>query len=203
MKIDNQTRIRLARPSLDLSAAERFYVDGLGLSVLYRHEAETPDEFSLLMLGFPGAVWHLELTHSASHAVRPSPTEDDLLVLYLGEPVSAETLAHLQACGGVQVPALNPYWDKWGVTLQDPDGYRVVLCVRDWAVYPPLSPQATSHTLQACCPRQLRPFLAQPGQQVRVGLTMTGGVAGGRHTGVQRQSQMLAQQPRLQMLGAD
>jgi hypothetical protein len=28
--------IRIARPSLDLGAAERFYVDGLGLSVLFK-----------------------------------------------------------------------------------------------------------------------------------------------------------------------
>ena len=134
MNLTAQTRIRLARPSLDLSAAERFYVDGLGLSLLYRHEAETPDEFSLLMLGLPGALWHLELTHSARHSVQPTPTADDLLVLYLGEPVSAQTLAHLQACGGVQVPALNPYWDEWGVTIQDPDGYRSVLCQREWTI---------------------------------------------------------------------
>ena len=132
MNLDGQTRIRLARPSLDLAAAERFYVDGLGLSVLHRHDAEMGDEFSLLMLGLPGVAWHLELTHSASHSVQPAPTADDLLVLYLGQPVAVETLAHLQACGGVRVPALNPYWDEWGVTLRDPDGYRLVLCQREW-----------------------------------------------------------------------
>lgn len=129
-----QTRIRLARPSLDLAAAERFYVRGLGLSVLHQHRAEADAEFSLLMLGLAGAVWHLELTHSAGHALQPAPTADDLLVLYLGQPASAEQLEHLQACGGLRVPALNPYWDRWGVTLTDPDGYRLVLCLREWTV---------------------------------------------------------------------
>ncbi|MFD7700951.1 VOC family protein, partial [Streptomyces caelestis] len=26
----------------------------------------------------------------------------------------------------------NPYWDTWGVTLQDPDGYLLVLSTRTW-----------------------------------------------------------------------
>ncbi|MHB8296804.1 MAG: VOC family protein, partial [Acidimicrobiales bacterium] len=26
----------------------------------------------------------------------------------------------------------NPYWDRWGVTIEDPDGYRLVLSHRTW-----------------------------------------------------------------------
>jgi hypothetical protein len=29
--------------------------------------------------------------------------------------------------GFVPVSAVNPYWDRDGVTFEDPDGYRVVL----------------------------------------------------------------------------
>ncbi|GAA3996148.1 VOC family protein [Deinococcus rubellus] len=133
LSLTAQTRIRLARPSLDLAAAERFYGRGLGLEVLNQYEATSDTEFSLLMLGLPGATWHLELTHSALHRVQPTPSADDLLVLYLGEVVSEITVKHLEACGGVRVAALNPYWDDWGVTLADPDGYRLVLCRREWS----------------------------------------------------------------------
>ncbi len=133
LPLTTQTRIRLARPSLDLAAAERFYGQGLGLSVLHKHTAASDAEFSLLMLGLPGATWHLELTHSAQHRVAPTPSADDLLVLYLGEGVPESAVKHLEACGGVQVAALNPYWDDWGVTFEDPDGYRLVLCRRDWS----------------------------------------------------------------------
>lgn len=125
------TRIRLARPSLKLAAAEHFYVDGLGLEVLYRHRSQD-GEASLLMLGLPGAIWHLELTHHPIHPLTPTPTPDNLLVLYLGEPASEEILRRLVECGGTRVAALNPYWDEWGVTLEDPDGYRLVLCRREW-----------------------------------------------------------------------
>lgn len=48
------TLIRLARPSLDLRAAEHFYTAGVGLSVLYCHDS-AGEEASLLMLGLPGA----------------------------------------------------------------------------------------------------------------------------------------------------
>ncbi|MFC4639003.1 VOC family protein [Deinococcus hohokamensis] len=130
MNLTRQTHIRLARPSLDLAAAERFYVDGAGLQVLYRHHPQQ-DEEALLMLGLPGTGWHLELTR-ASVPLRPSPTPEDLLVLYLGQPAPDRTLRRLQAHGGVRVPALNPYWDTWGVTFADPDGYRLVLCQRLW-----------------------------------------------------------------------
>jgi len=34
--------------------------------------------------------------------------------------------------GGKVVPARNPYWDRWGVTIVDPDGYRLVLSHRTW-----------------------------------------------------------------------
>ena len=132
LNLTPHTRIRLARPSLDLAAAERFYVQGLGLSVLHQHTAASDTEFSLLMLGLPGATWHLELTHSALHRIAPTPSQDDLLVLYLAAPVSETTIKHLEACGGMRVAALNPYWDDWGVTFEDPDVYRLVLCLRDW-----------------------------------------------------------------------
>ncbi|THF88004.1 VOC family protein [Deinococcus sp. KSM4-11] len=125
------THVRLARPSLNLTAAERFYVEGLGLSVLYR---SAEDAFAdLLMLGIPGAGWHLELTRPRKNALQPTPTGEDLLVLYLGRVPDPETLARLEDCGGRRVPAENPYWEQWGVTIADPDGYRLVLCQRSWS----------------------------------------------------------------------
>jgi len=38
----------------------------------------------------------------------------------------------LGACGGRRVPARNPYWETWGLTVEDPDGYRLVLSHRRW-----------------------------------------------------------------------
>lgn len=126
--------IRLARPSLNLDAAQRFYADGLGLRVLHR---SAHDEFAaLLMLGLFGAAWHLELTQAHHLHVAPTPTAEDLLVLYLDGPVPPDLIRRLEAHGGGHVAALNPYWDRWGVTVRDPDGFRLVLCTRNWQSAP-------------------------------------------------------------------
>jgi catechol 2,3-dioxygenase-like lactoylglutathione lyase family enzyme len=135
MPADATAHVRIARPSQDLRAAERFWVSGLGLDVLYQHAADgTPGgRHSLLMVGWPHAAWHLELVHDPTAPMEPQPTVEDLLVIYLDEPVPDALVARLEQHGGKRVPAYNPYWDTWGVTVQDPDGYGLVLCTRSWS----------------------------------------------------------------------
>ncbi|WP_030691958.1 VOC family protein [Streptomyces globisporus] len=132
MIIDAQTRVRIARPSRDLAAAERFYVDGLGLEVQWRSEGRVPGKHDLLMVGPPDGSWHFELTFDPEHPLEPTPTVEDLFVVYLGAPVEEEQVERLLAVGGTRVAAHNPYWDEHGVTVADPDGYRLVLCSRNW-----------------------------------------------------------------------
>ncbi|MEV6025229.1 VOC family protein [Streptomyces sp. NPDC052036] len=134
MPFDARSHLRIARPSRDLAAAERFWAEGLGLSVVYRAEAGPErGEHDLLMLGLPEAGWHLELVHEAGRPVEPRPTEEDLVVLYLDEPVPDELVARLEEYGGRRVLSPNPYWNEWGVTIEDPDSYRLVLCRRGWS----------------------------------------------------------------------
>ncbi|MFC9330666.1 VOC family protein [Kitasatospora sp. NPDC057015] len=130
--IDSTVQVRIARPSRDLAAAERFYVDGLGLAVLWRTTERVPGEHDLLMVGPAGGGWHFELTRDPDHPIEPSPTVDDLFVVYLGRPVDRELVERLTASGGTRVTAHNPYWEEFGVTVADPDGYRLVLCSRNW-----------------------------------------------------------------------
>src|SRR5262245_51141196 len=98
--------IRLARPCRDLAVAERFYVEGLGLDVLFRGDGHGPGEHDILMVGWREADWHLELVAAG---IEPTPTEHDLLVLYLGEPVDDVLVARLEAAGGTRV-GQGPYW---------------------------------------------------------------------------------------------
>ncbi|TFV33538.1 VOC family protein [Streptomyces sp. T1317-0309] len=134
MPVGGHRHIRIARPSKDLAAAERFWVAGFGLSVVYRAQGGTePGEHDLLMVGRPEASWHLELVHEAAGPVMPRLTEEDLLVVYLDEPVPEELVARLEEHGGKRVLSPNPYWNEWGVTIEDPDGYRLVLCRRSWS----------------------------------------------------------------------
>ncbi|MEY9877119.1 catechol 2,3-dioxygenase-like lactoylglutathione lyase family enzyme [Streptacidiphilus sp. MAP12-33] len=130
--IDTSLHVRVARPSRDLAAAERFYVEGLGLDVLWRTTERVPGEHDLVMVGPPGGTWHFELTRDPGNPLEPTPTVDDLFVLYLGTAIDDALVARLLAAGGTRVPAHNPYWDTHGVTITDPDGYRLVLCSRSW-----------------------------------------------------------------------
>lgn len=43
-----------------------------------------------------------------------------------------DVVERLVRSGGELVAAHNPYWDAYGVTVADPDGYRLVLCERSW-----------------------------------------------------------------------
>ena len=123
--IDPLVSVRLARPCRDLAAGRRFYVGGLGLEVLWAGSGP----HDILMLGWPRASWHLELV-AGSPAV-PAPTEQDLLVLYLAGPVDETLVRRLEEHGGTRVQQ-GEYWDRWGVTVADPDGYRLVLSNRSW-----------------------------------------------------------------------
>jgi hypothetical protein len=39
----------------------------------------------------------------------------------------------MRAAGFAPVASFKPYWDRQGVTFEDPDGYRVVLQNAAWA----------------------------------------------------------------------
>jgi catechol 2,3-dioxygenase-like lactoylglutathione lyase family enzyme len=126
------SHLRIARPCRDLRASERFWVDGLGLDVLFRGGPSAEGGHALLMAGWPGAAWHLELVGDPHGETPASPTEEDLLVLYLEGEVDADVVSRLVEAGGVRVASRNPYWDDGGITIADPDGYRLVLTSRSW-----------------------------------------------------------------------
>ena len=124
-------KLRVARPSDNLDALIRFYRDGLGLELLFRFENH--ERFDGVMLGRSGAPYHFEFTHAHGHSAGRAPTQDNLLVFYL--PDREEWDASVQSmrnAGFEPVASFNPYWDRDGVTFEDPDGYRIVLQNSSW-----------------------------------------------------------------------
>ncbi|MCA8964587.1 MAG: VOC family protein [Planctomycetes bacterium] len=125
------THLRIARPVTDLARARRMYGEGLQLVQLGAFEDH--DGFDGVMLGAPGAGWHLEFTVCRRHPVSPAPTDEDLLVLYLPEPSQwREACARMVAAGFLPAASFNPYWEVHGRTFVDADGYRVVLQNARW-----------------------------------------------------------------------
>ncbi|UPL49412.1 VOC family protein [Hymenobacter sublimis] len=124
-------KLRVARPTDQLAAVVRFYRDGLGLRELGSFAGH--EGFDGVMLGHPQAPYHLEFTSQPGHLIGRAPTADHLLVFYLPDRLEWQlAVDRLQAQGYSSVPAANPYWDKLGLTFEDPDGYRVVLQQAAW-----------------------------------------------------------------------
>jgi len=87
------------------------------------------------MLGLPGAPYHLEFTRAHGHRVGRAPTSDHLLVFYLPDEAHwSQAVARLKRSGYEPVGSFNPYWDRQGLTFEDPDGYRVVLQRDAWSL---------------------------------------------------------------------
>ena len=118
--------LRIARPTDRLDEIERQYVDGLGFERLGGFRDH--DGFDGVMLGHPGAGYHLEFTREAGVPAGGAPSPEHLLVFYLPEEAEWQAACRrAEAAGWQHVPAHNPYWDRQGRTYADLDGYRVVL----------------------------------------------------------------------------
>ena len=124
--IANETILRVARPTDHLDEVVRFYMQGLGFTMIGSFEDH--EGFDGIMLGIPGAPYHLEFTRKRGHFAGPAPGEDNLLVFYLPDETRWQAAIDQMTGAGYRfVPSFNPYWDRHGRTFEDADGYRVVL----------------------------------------------------------------------------
>jgi catechol 2,3-dioxygenase-like lactoylglutathione lyase family enzyme len=127
----NILTLRVARPTDDIDALLPFYRDGLGLHILYRFEGH--DGFDGVILGRSGAPYHFEFTRKRGHAAGRAPTEDNLVVLYHADAGDWHAaVGRMHDAGFDPVPSFNPFWDRNGMTFEDPDGYRIVLQNGAW-----------------------------------------------------------------------
>lgn len=115
-------RTRVAYPTASTRAAIGFYGDLLGFEVDGPHPA-TP--YELVFFTLPGGT-QLELTAGGELPV--PQTRDDLLVLYVPTAADVAGLRHrLESAGLAAETPLNPYWERMGVTVRDPDDRLVVV----------------------------------------------------------------------------
>ena len=118
-------QLRVARPTDKLPEIIRFYHDGIGLEIIGSFEDHAG--YTGVMLGLPGHAYHLEFTQHTEGSPCPAPTRDNLLVFYIPDsPSIAALVARLGSMGYPPVPPENPYWQAAGVTIEDPDGWRIV-----------------------------------------------------------------------------
>ena len=118
---------RVARPARDLDRSTLFYRDLLDLRVTGGFRDH--DGYDGVFFALPGGC-ELELT--AGPAECPQWSGEDLLVLYLDDADELRTIGQrLADAGAPEVRADNPYWNRTGRSFLDPDGYRVVVAVRE------------------------------------------------------------------------
>lgn len=123
----------MARATERMDEVTAFYVDGLGFERLAAFEDHAG--FDGVILGSPGAPYHLEFTYQRDSDGLPTPHPETLLVFYLPDPADwRAAVARLTAVGAAPVAAQNPYWDRVGLTFEDPDGFRVVLQQDAWRI---------------------------------------------------------------------
>lgn len=70
-----------------------------------------------IMIGLPNANYHLEFTEHIEGSPCPAPTKETIQRI-------AQRLAQM---GYPEVEPENLYWAEKGVTIEDPDGWRIVL----------------------------------------------------------------------------
>jgi hypothetical protein len=119
-------QFRIARPTDQLDKVVEFYRYGVGLKVIGRFEKH--DGYDGVMLGLPEVGYHLEFTQHENGSPCPAPTEDNLLVFYIPDKDARDAIVkRLNNMGYPEVEPENPYWKTAGVTITDPDGWRIVL----------------------------------------------------------------------------
>ena len=121
-------QVRIARPTDQLASLVRFYHEGVGLPVIGSFGGEGHAGYDGVMLGIPGFDYHLEFTQHEAGSPCPAPTRDNLLVFYMPDRAAIDRIAErLAGMGYPEVEPENPYWAGRGVTIEDPDGWRIVL----------------------------------------------------------------------------
>jgi catechol 2,3-dioxygenase-like lactoylglutathione lyase family enzyme len=124
-------QIRLARHTTRLDALVTFYRDGIGLPEIGGFRDH--DGYDGVFLELPGTGGHLEFTSGGEHGAA-CPHPESLLVLYLGSRAAVDAV--MARLGVDAVEPANPYWAEHGLTVEDPDGFRVVLVPERWQSSP-------------------------------------------------------------------
>ncbi len=123
------SQIRIARPTDKLNEMIRFYHEGLQFPVIGSFQQHAG--YDGVMLGMPDAGIHLEFTRHADGSPCPAPAKDNLLVLYFKSSDERNNYTQrFMQLGYPEVAPENPYWLDHGITIEDPDGWRVVLVDR-------------------------------------------------------------------------
>ena len=119
---------RYSRHTFDLQRIVKFYTEIVGLERLGGFENH--DDYDGLFLGLPGQSWQLEFTTSKSKPDNKFD-DDDILVFYLNSEAELLGVGNRIEKGNIPLEEpKNPYWNKKGIMISDPDGFKIIFTVK-------------------------------------------------------------------------
>ncbi len=122
----NAVQVRIARPTDRLKQIVHFYENGLRLKRVAEFSGH--EGYTGVVYGLPHVRYQLEFTSHEEGSPGQAPTTDNLLVFYIPSKEELQKVAErLHRMGYKEVEPENVYWKERGVTIEDPDGWRVVL----------------------------------------------------------------------------
>lgn len=120
-------KFRVARHTNNLKAISDFYCSILHFEILGSFQDH--ESYDGVFLGKNGLDWHLEFTKS-NQSANHQFDDDDLLVFYPDTKEEFDQITKSIKKNEIKIlPAKNPYWNKNGILIEDPDGYKVVICL--------------------------------------------------------------------------
>lgn len=122
-------KFRVARHTNDMQAMIDFYTNVIGLEVTDSFEDHNGG-YNGVILGHPISEWELEFTTSSTAANHTFDQDDNLVFYAKNEKEYNEFMQRIAENNVETTQAANPYWNEFGVTVQDPDGYNVIVSNR-------------------------------------------------------------------------
>lgn len=118
-------KFRFARHTNDLDKIKSFYINVLGFQLL--DEFTNHDNYDGIFIGKPNLDWHLEFTKS-NEIVHFAFGNEDYLVLYPKNILEYNSIIDKIHKNKIELlDSKNPYWNKNGTIILDPDGFGIII----------------------------------------------------------------------------
>lgn len=123
-------QITLSRPTNKFSEVISFYKDGMGMQILGGFDNR--NGFDGLYLGFPESHYFLEVTTNKNKESITLNEKSDYLVFYVSDLNKLSLMElKLNVLGYFSIKVSDTYWANKGVVFEDPDGWKIVLVVKE------------------------------------------------------------------------
>ncbi len=120
-------KLRVARHTTDLQPLIEFYTKIIGLEII--GEFKNHNNYDGVFIGNKDTAWELEFTVS-NREPNHHQDEEDLLVFYPSSDEEYNAIkGNIVNHGIEQLVPKSPYWKENGITIADPDGFRIVIAL--------------------------------------------------------------------------